>query len=75
MAAQISSVVAVITSSTWSRRMRKVSLPIWRTATPSANRPTSERVTRRLRSMAACRQAASSGSTAMIFTSGRTYFT
>ena len=46
MAAQISSPVTSTTSSTASRQTRKGSSPTWRTATPSANRPTESRTTR-----------------------------
>jgi hypothetical protein len=40
IAAQISSVSTVMTSSSSSAHRRKVSAPAWRTATPSANSPT-----------------------------------
>ncbi len=73
IAAQISSVFAVITSSTVWRMMRKVSLPICATATPSAKMPTCDSTTRRFAFSAASRQAASSGSTPITRTEGRTY--
>ena len=70
-AAQISSVVTVMTSSRQCRQMRKVSTPAWRTATPSAKRPTRSSTTRSPAAMAAFMEAASSGSTPITFTSGR----
>ena len=75
MAAQISSVLTSTTSSTRSRATRKVSAPIWRTATPSAKSPTWGSTTRSPAARARSRVGASSGSTPMMRTSGLTYFT
>ena len=74
MAAHISSVVTVITSSTVSRITAKVASPTCLTAVPSAKIPTSDSLTGSPESIAALRQAASSDSTAMIFVAGRNFF-
>src|SRR5690606_660318 len=52
MAAHISSEETVITSSTYFLQISKVYLPIWATATPSANWPTWLRVTRQVGELA-----------------------
>ena len=74
-AAHMASVSTVMTSSRNSRQRRKVSAPAWRTATPSAKRPTVGSTTRSPASSAAAMQAASSGSTPITLVSGRRYFT
>mmetsp|Transcript_27378 Transcript_27378/g.88426 ORF Transcript_27378/g.88426 Transcript_27378/m.88426 type:complete len:238 (-) Transcript_27378:661-1374(-) len=75
IAEQISSVDTVTISSTSSLQMRNVSEPTFRTAAPSANRPTwSNSCSRPLRSEAVI-PAASAASTPMTSTPGRTRFT
>ena len=74
IAAQISSVFTVITSSTYSCNKRKGSVPIVFTATPSAKIPTEGKGTGFPAFKAACKQADSSDSTAMIFKSGLSCF-
>jgi len=69
-AAEVSSEETVTTSSSRARHMRKVSSPMRRTATPSANRPTWCRVMGSPPSRAALRQADSSCSTPMTLIPG-----
>ena len=73
--AHISSQLTVTISSTQIFANSKVISPICLTATPSANNPTSSRITRSLCSSAAVRQADSSASTPIILVSGRRYLT
>ena len=75
MAAQISSVVTSTMSSTSSRAMRKVSLPTWRTATPSAKRFTCGSITRRPALRDAAMALESTGSTPMTRVEGDSAFT
>ena len=74
-APQISSVVAVTTSSTHSRAILNGSRPICATDTPSAKRSrvSSGRRTRRPAASAACRQAEPSASTPITRVAGRRY--
>lgn len=75
MAAQISSVVTVTMSSTSWLHTRKVSSPTTRTAAPSAKRPTRSSVTTWPARSEAVMPAASSASTPITFTEGRTALT
>mmetsp|Transcript_32806 Transcript_32806/g.103855 ORF Transcript_32806/g.103855 Transcript_32806/m.103855 type:complete len:210 (+) Transcript_32806:620-1249(+) len=75
MAWQISSVLTVTISSTSSWQTRKVSSPMVRTAAPSAKRPTWSSVVTSPAASDAVMPAASSASTPMMRTLGRTRFT
>mmetsp|Transcript_58477 Transcript_58477/g.155460 ORF Transcript_58477/g.155460 Transcript_58477/m.155460 type:complete len:221 (+) Transcript_58477:2-664(+) len=75
MAAQISSVVTVTISSTSSLQMRNVSLPTVRTAAPSAKMPTVSSVVSRPFCSDVVMPAASSASTPITSTPGRTRLT
>ncbi len=75
IAAQISSVPTVTTSSTHWRAILNGSAPICLTATPSANNPTCANTTRSPARNAWFKQSASSGSTAITLISGRTNLT
>ena len=70
IAAQISSLVARTISSTVARTIGNVFSPTWRTATPSANKPTSPSCTRSPRSSDCAIASASTGSTPTTCVSG-----
>ena len=74
-AAQISSVLTVIISSTQVLAMRKGISPTCLTATPSANRPTESKIILSLAFNASVMQAASSGSTPITLVCGETCLT
>ena len=75
MAAQVSSVLTRIISSTYCWHRRKVSSPTSRTATPSANNPTWESLIRSPFCNDRYMASASTGSTPMILVSGHRRFT